>query len=87
SARTQQTVKGIVNEYEIGSDSITGTFNPTITHVKLIVDGVIERQSKVTGGTFAIYAKDKVTSPTQKVEIAGYIGTTQEVIRKSVSIK
>ncbi|MED3687217.1 hypothetical protein P4530_30440 [Bacillus thuringiensis] len=51
------------------------------------MDGVIERQSKVTGGTFAIYAKDKVTSPTQKVEIAGYVGTTQEVIRESVSIK
>ncbi|MGH0590628.1 Ig-like domain-containing protein, partial [Bacillus mycoides] len=92
SVRTKGIVKALpatltVNEYQIGTDNITGTASPSITKVKILVDGDIIRQTSTNEGSFAIYARDIVKDPTQKVEIAGYDSNNQEVIRTDVQVR
>ncbi|WP_423748422.1 immunoglobulin-like domain-containing protein [Bacillus cereus] len=47
----------------------------------------MRRQVNTQGGTFAVYAKDIVTDPTQKVEIVGFDSNNQEVVRETVQVK
>ncbi|EDN8189252.1 hypothetical protein GSY37_14700 [Listeria monocytogenes] len=76
-----------VDDYTIGTDNITGTFDPEIKKVQLFVDGSFIRQAAISGTTFTVYAADKVTSTSQTVEIVGFDTSGVEIARQAVNVK
>ncbi|EUJ23149.1 hypothetical protein PGRAN_09461 [Listeria grandensis FSL F6-0971] len=75
------------NDYTFGTDSVTGSFGSDVKKVQLFVDGAFARQAALTGNTFTVYAKDKVTSKTQLVEVVGFDAAGLEISRQAVTIK
>ncbi|MBC2327115.1 Ig-like domain-containing protein [Listeria booriae] len=74
-------------DYTIGTDNITGTFGSDIKKVQLFVDGTFARQAAITGNSFTVYAADKVTSASQKVEMVGFGASGTEIARQAVNVK
>ncbi|MBC2322038.1 Ig-like domain-containing protein [Listeria booriae] len=74
-------------DYAIGTDNITGTFGSDIKKVQLFVDGTFARQAAITGNSFTVYAADKVTSASQKVEMVGFGASGTEIARQAVNVK
>lgn len=76
-----------VDDYTIGTDNITGTFDPEIKKVQLFVDGSFIRQAAISGTSFTTYAADKVTSKSQTVEMVGFDTSGAEIARQAVNVK
>ncbi|MBC1794020.1 Ig-like domain-containing protein [Listeria booriae] len=74
-------------DYTIGTDNITGTFGSDIKKVQLFVDGTFARQAAISGNSFTVYAADKVTSASQKVEMVGFDASGAEISRQAVNVK
>ncbi|MBC1795875.1 hypothetical protein HCA55_04010 [Listeria booriae] len=74
-------------DYTIGTDSITGTIDSDIKKVQLFVNDVLARQAAITGNSFTVYAVDKVTSASQKVEMVGFDASGAEIARQAVNVK
>ncbi|MDT0112075.1 Ig-like domain-containing protein [Listeria booriae] len=74
-------------DYAIGTDNITGTFGSDIKKVQLFVDGTFARQAAISGNSFTVYAADKVTSASQKVEMVGFGASGTEIARQAVNVK
>ncbi|MBC2205855.1 Ig-like domain-containing protein [Listeria booriae] len=74
-------------DYTIGTDSITGTIDPDIKKVQLFVNDVLARQAAISGNSFTVYAADKVTSASQKVEMVGFDASGAEIARQAVNVK
>ncbi|MDT0112079.1 Ig-like domain-containing protein [Listeria booriae] len=74
-------------DYTIGTDNIIGAFGSDIKKVQLFVDGTFARQAAITGNSFTVYAADKVTSASQKVEMVGFDASGTEVARQAVNVK
>ncbi|MBC2106679.1 Ig-like domain-containing protein [Listeria booriae] len=74
-------------DYTIGTDSITGTIDSDIKKVQLFVNDVLARQAAISGNSFTVYAADKVTSTSQKVEMVGFDASGAEIARQAVNVK
>ncbi|MBC2117882.1 Ig-like domain-containing protein [Listeria booriae] len=74
-------------DYTIGTDNITGTFGSDIKKVQLFVNGAFARQAAISGNSFTVYAADKVTSASQKVEMVGFDASGAEISRQAVNVK
>ncbi|MBC1563761.1 Ig-like domain-containing protein [Listeria booriae] len=74
-------------DYTIGTDSITGTIDSDIKKVQLFVNDVLARQAAISGNSFTVYAADKVTSASQKVEMVGFDASGAEIARQAVNVK
>ncbi|CAM4182042.1 Bacterial Ig domain-containing protein [Listeria booriae] len=74
-------------DYTIGTDNIIGAFGSDIKKVQLFVDGTFARQAAITGNSFTVYAADKVTSASQKVEMVGFDASGAEISRQAVNVK
>ncbi|MBC2147356.1 Ig-like domain-containing protein [Listeria booriae] len=74
-------------DYTIGTDSITGTMDSDIKRVQLFVNDVLARQAAISGNSFTVYAADKVTSASQKVEMVGFDASGAEISRQTVNVK
>ncbi|EOA2660226.1 immunoglobulin-like domain-containing protein [Listeria monocytogenes] len=76
-----------VDDYTIGADNITGTFDPEIKKVQLFINGSFVRQAAISGTSFTVYAADKVTSDSQTVEMVGFDTSGAEIARQAVNVK
>ncbi|MBC1554092.1 hypothetical protein HB901_15295 [Listeria booriae] len=74
-------------DYTIGTDNISGTFGSDIKKVQLFVNGAFARQAAISGNSFTVYAADKVTSASQKVEMVGFDASGAEISRQAVNVK
>ncbi|MBC2100175.1 hypothetical protein HCJ70_14075 [Listeria booriae] len=74
-------------DYTIGTDNIIGAFGSDIKKVQLFVDGTFARQAAISGNSFTVYAADKVTSASQKVEMVGFDASGAEISRQAVNVK
>ncbi|MBC1474799.1 hypothetical protein HB852_09245 [Listeria grandensis] len=80
-----------VSPYQLGSESIIGTYSGTnlnsITKVALLIDGVVVKDGTLnaTTKTFQIHASGLIKDFNQKAEVALFIGNT-EVKRTKLSI-
>ncbi|MBM5677953.1 immunoglobulin-like domain-containing protein [Listeria seeligeri] len=76
-----------VADYTIGTENITGTFDPEVKKVQLFVNGAFVRQAAISGNNFTVYAADKVTSTSQTVEMVGFDASGAENARQAVNVK
>ncbi|EUJ26128.1 hypothetical protein MFLO_14277 [Listeria floridensis FSL S10-1187] len=78
-----------VNVYTVGKDSwISGIYAGKVAKVALKVNGKEYMAVAVqAGGNFKYYAKDKITSNTDRVEVVAYTASNQSVDTKGVTIK
>ncbi|MBC2180020.1 hypothetical protein HCJ82_07660 [Listeria booriae] len=74
-------------DYTIGTDNIIGAFGSDIKRVQLFVNGAFARQAAISGNSFTVYAADKVTSASQKVEMVGFDASGAEIARQAVNVK
>ncbi|MBC6161847.1 autolysin modifier protein [Listeria booriae] len=60
--------------YKLNTDNLTGSYTGTMNGVELWVNGVKARTGgfDATAQTFTVYAKDKITSTSDVVQIKGY---------------
>lgn len=74
--------------YTLNSDSLSGSYTGTMNGVELWVNGVKARTGgfDATAKTFSVYAKDKITSTSDVVQIKGY-DKNWNVVTIDVTIK
>ncbi|CAM4104596.1 Ig-like domain-containing protein [Listeria booriae] len=75
------------NGYNMATDqTANGTAGTSIARVKISVNGEVKRQTTVSGGAYAIYAKDIITATSDVVEIIGYDANGYEINRVTVPV-
>ncbi|PLS37842.1 hypothetical protein CYV30_05685 [Carnobacterium maltaromaticum] len=83
---TDTSVTMNLNNYRIGEGYVTGTYTGDAKFMTLIINGVAKQTIGISNGQIKYYAKDKILSATDKVEIALLDGNKIEVQRASLPI-
>ncbi|WP_115753092.1 immunoglobulin-like domain-containing protein [Listeria kieliensis] len=85
----KKTTAGTVSPYAytIGTGYVSGGYSGDIKQVALEVNGVVYSKVNASSASeFKYYAKDKISSMTDRVYVIGYDGTGRQLDRKQVSI-
>ena len=75
-----------LNNYRIGEGYVTGTYTGDAKFMTLIINGVAKQTIGISNGQIKYYAKDKILSAADKVEVALLDGNKTEVQRASLLI-
>lgn len=74
--------------YQVGTNYVSGTYKGDAARVQLLVNGVVVKNGalNVSDGSYQVYAKDLITSATQKVEVVTLDSNFKELARTSVVV-
>ncbi|MBC1434913.1 carbohydrate-binding protein [Listeria rocourtiae] len=70
-----------------GDKYITGTYTGDIARMEVTVNGVLYKGGTLSKGTFKFYSHDKITKPTDIVEVRVFDSNNKQLDKKKVSIK
>ncbi|WP_430534617.1 immunoglobulin-like domain-containing protein [Listeria rocourtiae] len=77
----------VANTFVLGKDGyVTGTLTGDVTKIALKVNGVLKSAVPKTAGAFEYYAKDKITSVSDVVEVIAYDATGAVLSTATVNV-